>query len=416
MGAATGALIATHSGLRGRPGAGLDGDAVSSAVSGLLARMAASAAPPLLVLGRDRRPSGRGLVDQVAAIAAAAGVRVLELGVVTTPATKLAAREAAAGGAVMVTGSHLGADWNGLKLFAAPDFWPLDAAELIASGRRVPVAEPAPRRVLERERFEGADELHAAAVCAAVNADTIAAAGLRVGLSGGSGRAVVLALERLGCALGEEGADLVLRFDPDGDRLQIADERGRALDTEFVLPLVALSRRAKRVVRGADSSRMVELMSDAEGWATRVAAPGELHLLRRLAEWDAHVAGEGNGGVVVPEVGMARDALAASAAILELVARTGSPPSELVAGFPALERRRSTLPCSDGEAAERALAAAAERLASAPSPGAVLVERGEAWGLIRRSATEPVLRITVEAADAGQAEALHAEIAAALRR
>src|SRR4029079_11529390 len=102
---------------------------------------------------------------------------------------------------MIVTGSHLGPDWNGIKLVAAPDYWPIDPSRL-----------PPPSRV--REGPTGAlhpdgtaDDVHAAAVCEAVDADAIRRANLRVSLSGGCGRAARLALERLGCSLVEDGAE-----------------------------------------------------------------------------------------------------------------------------------------------------------------------------------------------------------------
>jgi phosphomannomutase len=145
-------------------------------------------------------------------------------------------------------------------------------------------------------------------------------------------------------------------------------------------------------------------------------APGELHLLHGLATHGGDLAGEGNGGVVHPAVGIARDGLAAAAAVLELIALGGRPLSELAAELPRLSRRRSTVPCAGEPQAEAALDAVATRLdvASGDPYDGVLVEAPGSWALVRRSATEPVLRISVEAGDAASAESLHRELRAAL--
>jgi phosphomannomutase len=180
---------------------------------------------------------------------------------------------------------------------------------------------------------------------------------------------------------------------------------------------VALAREARAVVKGADTSRMVDDVLAARGGSVRTTTPGELHLVEALgAEGD--LAGEGNGGVVVPAVGMARDALAAAAAILELMARTKRPISALAAELPRYFRRRSTVACAGEEDARIALDAVAASVGVSPAvdpeQGVVVEAADGAWGLVRRSATEPVLRITVEAPTEAAADALHAEVRAAL--
>jgi phosphomannomutase len=144
-----------------------------------------------------------------------------------------------------------------------------------------------------------------------------------------------------------------------------------------------------------------------------VTTPGELHLARALLDTGADLAGEGNGGVIVPAVGLARDGLAAAAAILELLARSGRPLSALVAELPRRSVRRSTVPAGT----EEEVCAALKAVADGPPPpdpfAGVRVERDDgSWGLVRLSATEPVLRITAEAADPAAVRALHDELRA----
>jgi phosphomannomutase len=404
-------LIATHSGLRGRPGADLTRGVVEGAVTRLVDLLRERALPPSLGVARDDRPEGLALAESVTEAARRAGVDVVDFGVAATPAAKLAARRRGLGGAVVVTGSHLPSAMNGLKLFAAPTYRPLDI-------RRLPdgLARASARRGRLRRDHGAADE-HIEAVLRSIDADRVRLADLAAECSGGAGRAPSRLLEALGCRRPAARKDVGLRLDADADRLQLVDERRRVLDPEFTLPLVLLSGEARTLVRSSDTSRMVDAIAAGRGGSVQVVAPGELHLIQGLADTGAELAGEGNGGVIIPAVGLARDGLAAAAAVLSLLAR-GSPLSSLIDELPQLNRFRSTVALPpDRSRAGGALRAVAERLGVQPRgpEGAVRVETPSgAWGLVRRSATEPVFRVTAEAPDAAEAGALHAELRAAL--
>jgi len=402
-------LIATHSGLRGKPGVELTDAVVEEVVGGFVEMLRLRGQPRTIGVGRDERDHSGALAERVIDAACAAGADVVDFGVASTPAAKLAARSRALGGVVIVTGSHLPADWNGLKLAAAPRYEPLDV-------REVPAPRSSPGPPGRARSDDRAAEEHAGALCEAFDAARIRAAGLGVQCSGGAGGSAEIALERLGCRGGRVSARFLL--DPDGDRLQLADEVGRRFDSEATLALSALSLAPRTLVKGADTSRIVDRLLEPRGGRVVAVPTGELHLLRGIADHGAELAGEGNGGVVVPRVGLARDGLAAGVAVLELMARTGSSLEELVAGLPPLAIRRSTVPCAGPEAAGAVLAAAASELDAEPPVDPLLgikLERpAGAWALARLSATEPVIRVTAEARTEAEAEALHDEIRAAL--
>jgi phosphomannomutase len=404
-------LMATHSGLRGRPGAELSREVVERTVAGLVALIRSRELSDVVGIARDERPSSASLASDVARVARAGGVDVIDFGALSAPGAKLAARSRGLGGAVIVTGSHLEPDLNGLKLVAGPSYGPVDIRELPPPGKRVA------RRTGRLHRDESAVEEHVAAIRDSVDSEIVRRAGLSVDCEGGAGPAPHLLLQELGCRSDPRHADLGLRLDADGDRLQLADERGNALDTEFILPLVMLAREAWTIVKGADTSRMVDALAANRGGGVRVVPAGEIHLFEELSEHGGDLAGEGNGGIVVPEVGIARDALAAAAAILSLLARTDAPLSGLTSELPAYTRRRSTVPrgsITDGPAALEALARRMGADFTNPEIG-VCVESGDgSWGLVRMSATEPVIRITVEASTEAEAESLHGELRAAL--
>jgi phosphomannomutase len=389
-------------------------------VRGFVEHLQLEGLPASVGLARDERPAGEGLAALVSSAAAASGADVVDFGVVSTPAAKLAARRRGLGGAVVVTGSHLAPELNGLKLVIGPVYGPLDV-------RLVELPEDAGDAVMPRGRVQHDDtaaEEHVAAILTAVDADAIRAAELRVRIGGGAGASGRLLLEGLGAPPPGSHPDLALELDADADRVRLVDERGRKLDEEVTLPLTALALEARDVVKGADTSRMIEDIMAGRGGSVRVVTPGELHLVEELTARGGDIAGEGNGGVIVPTVGCARDGLAAGVAIMELLARTGSPLSELADGLPRYERQRSTVPCADRARACAAIDAVAAGLGGHAADGAglernpeegLLVEREGVWGLVRQSATEPVLRLTVEGRSQAAADDLHGELHAALR-
>jgi phosphomannomutase len=404
-------LIATHSGLRGRPGAELSADVVRTVIGGLARLLEQRRLPMVVAVARDQRPSGEEFSAAVIEAALASGIGVVDLGVQSTPAAKLAARNRGLGGAVIVTGSHLEPQLNGLKLVAAPSYAPVDVRALQPGP---PSPSPRPGRL--RSDTSAAEE-HVAAVRASIDSETVAGAGLAVRCEGGAGPAPVLLLEHLRCAARGPTADVGLRLDADADRLSLLDETGAELDTELTFPLVMLAHGARRVVKGADTSRLVEAMVRERGGSVRTVPPGEIHLVEALMEGEAELAGEGNGGVIVPAVGLARDGLAAAAAVLWLIARSGRPLSVLAGELPRQALRRSTLPFADPGSRREAL----ERLASRsrvelrqPEVGVLVEPAADVWGLVRASATEPVIRVTVEAPTESQAEELHDQLVEAI--
>jgi phosphomannomutase len=398
-------LMATHGGLRGRPGEGLTPEAIQRVVAGLVAFLERRRLPLSVAVARDSRPSGQALAGHVVTSLTAAGAEVVDLGVAATPAAKLAARRRALGGAAIVTGSHLGPQWNGVKLISAPHYIPVDVRDLPTSPR-------SPRGPGCVHHEPGAVGEHVEAVYAQVDSARIRAARLTVAATGGVGDAASALLDRLGCRVAERGFDLGLDLDPDADRLTLVDEQAVRLDPEATLPLVGRALGARSVVRGTDTSSTVDRVV---GGPAHLVPPGELHLAQGLMRTGADLAGEGNGGVIVPAVGLARDGLAAAAAVLELVARTGRRLSALSRELPHRPVRRSTLAISPH--CGRALAALAEREGvdyGDPYAGVGVRRPNGAWGLVRLSATEALVRITTEAPRAAQAAALHDELRAAV--
>jgi phosphomannomutase len=404
------ALIATHSGVRGRPGAELSPAVVQRTVAGLIGVIEERGLPRSIAIARDERASGAELGSQAIAAALELGADVVDLGVAPTPAAKLAARRRGLGGALIVTGSHLDPALNGLKLVAGPHYGPLDT-------RGLPAARAASRGQGSVRSDRGASAEHVAAVLESVDRELLRRASLSVRCSGSAGPGPRRLLEELGCGLGTPQPEIGLRLDADGDRLQLLDERGDELDPEMTLALVVLARGARSIVKGADTSRIVDELAAERGGRVLTVPPGEIHLISALTDEGGELAGEGNGGVIIPEVGLARDGLAAAVSVLGLLARERRPLSAIVAGLPSYARVREAVSWADRGAAAEAIAGLAERLGLSPpdSEYGLRVEAGAGtWALVRVSATERVIRFTVEAPEQAQAESLHAELRAGL--
>lgn len=396
-------LIVTHSGIRGRPQEGLTVEVVEDAVQGLVELLSHRGVDLSLAVARDERPAGESLACQVIEAALAAGADVVDLGAVSTPAAKFASARLGLGGAVIVTGSHLAPDWNGLKLVSAPNCLPVDPRSLPSGGGT--------RRARgHRLREVRVGSRHAAAVSDLVDRAAIKRAALTVDGAGGVGDELPQLLELLGCRSTRRRPDVGFRFDADGDRLGLIDEHGAILPHDVTLPLVALARGARSVIRGADTATIVDGLLAR---SVHVVAPGELHLAEALIELGADIAGEGNGGVIFPQLGPWRDALMAAASVLELVAREGRPVSELVAELPRRALRRSVVEDKPPPPLGERLWVLARREAlelGDPLVGIHVSRPGGAWALVRLSATEPVLRVTAEAATEEEAFSLHAEM------
>ncbi len=454
-------LIAGVSGFRGRVGAAFTPElaAALAAAYGTFLREEGEAGPVLV--GRDSRTSGPMFSGAAVAGFVSTGRRVVDVGVVPTPTLLLAAAEAQAAGAVAVTASHNPAEWNAFKFATGQGaFLSRDRMERFLAFLAGRDPERAAWDALApAERDDGACERHVARVLdlPQLDRDRIRAAGLRVALdcvNGAGGAAMSALLEGLGCqvrAIGLEphgrfprdpeptaanlgdlgrlvassGASVGLAVDPDADRLSLVDERGRALGEDLTLALAAdvvLAREPGAVATNLSTSRVIDDVAEARGCSTLRAPVGEANVASLISREGAVVGGEGNGGVILPELHLTRDALVGAALVLEFLASNPETPlSERVARWPAyaivkekVEFRREALPAAF-EALRRGL----------PEGGGANLDDGlriewparREWLHVRASGTEPVVRLIAESPAPGfGAHALVEEAGAILSR
>jgi phosphomannomutase len=368
------------------------------------------------------------------------GCDVVEIGVAPTPTALYNIGALGADGAIVVTASHNPVEWNALKLASGSGMF-LDADE--APRMRAFVND----REIERAAWDELGEVtrdddavarHMRAVLDIpwLDRDALRRRRFRVGLECINGAGSVLLprlLEELGCEvvglnlepngrfgrepepvaenLGdlerlvrERGLDVGLATDPDADRLSLVSDAGRAIGEDFTLALAAslvLRHRTGPVVTNLSTSRVVQDVADAAGVPLERAPVGEINVARRLEQVGAVIGGEGNGGVILPDVQLTRDAAVAAVLVLQLLLEEEKSLSDIVAGHVAYTIVKDKLPRDSGSLDE-AFDVLQQGL------GAPAADRQDGlrldwpdqrrWLHLRASGTEPILRIIAEAA------------------
>jgi phosphomannomutase len=437
-------LIVSVSGVRGVIGHGLTPQAALAFASAFAFRV--DGGP--VVVSRDGRPSGVVLWHAVVAGLTAGGCAVHDIAVAPTPTVGLAVKELGAAGGIQITASHNPAQWNGLKLFG-PDGRVLSASEglrvkeLYEAGARRDVPHGELGTVIDYRR---AGEVHRDRVLELVDAARIRSAGLRafVDANGGAGgplaRKLLDALKVTttchGCESDgfflhepeptaenlkavaplvlDHGADVGFALDPDSDRLALIDEAGVYVGEELTLALAAwfrLKQKPGPVVVNMSTSRRTADLADRFGVACHKAAVGEANVADRMVEVGAVLGGEGNGGVIDPRVGLVRDPFIGMGLVLNLMAETDKPLSELVAELPAyhIVKDKYTVPREWLPALYAAMTARWPGVAADRQDG-LRLDWADRWVHVRPSNTEPIVRVIAEAPRAADAEALCREV------
>jgi phosphomannomutase len=431
------------SGLRGIVGVDLV-PAVVSRYAEAFGAFVTSRGGRVVAIGRDSRQSGPEFVAAASAGLSAAGVDVLDLGMVPTPTVQLTVELMHLGGGIVVTASHNPVEWNALKFvghggrfLGKPD---AEALFALVDGGALPRASG----VGGTRRDDGAVRLHLNRLLALPWLDlaAIRARRFRVALDcvRGAGATIMpLLLESLGCEihaihlepdgrfprepepipehLGELGtlvrdttSDVGLAVDPDVDRLALVDETGRPIGEDYTLAFAVravLPRQRGPVVTNLSTSLVVDDAAREYGVAVERAPVGEANVVDRMAAAGAVIGGEGNGGVILPEVHLGRDAPVAAVLALSLLAERGATVSAVVNSAPRYTIVKAKVPRPAGslEPAYAALGRAVEGATQDRQDGLRLA-LADRWVHLRPSGTEPVVRIIAEAPTAQAAEAL----------
>lgn len=447
-------LIESVSGIRGIVGAGLDASVLVryAAAFGTWARRRATdrGSDATIVVGRDARVSGPICEQIVIGALRSVGCHVINTGLASTPTVAMGVLLSKAAGGIVLSASHNPEEWNALKLlnekseFLSPD----EGREIIGMAR---LGEAMPATINElgccnRHDFLDAhiDHILALAFCAP---PVIAARNFRIvvdGINSVGGTALPRLLERLGVAdeqilvingeptgrfahpaeplpehltqtaayVAESKADLGLVVDPDADRLVCIDNHGEVVSEELTQVISAdflWRRMSGPFVTNLSSSRAIDDVAARYGMKVHRSAVGEIHVVRRMQETGAILGGEGNGGIILPSLHYGRDALAGAAMILQHIAEQQAPLSELCSVLPAYVIAKKKLPIGDTDP-DALISRFARRHADKDitTVDGVKLNLPHGWVHVRRSNTEPILRVYAEAATQDAAHALAA--------
>ena len=424
------------SGVRGRVGEALTPEVVARFAAGFGAWASRRAKTRAIVVGRDSRVSGPMFHRAVVSALQSVGCDIVDVGLTTTPTCQLAVEHHHAAGGLMISASHNPVEWNALKFIGASGAF-LEAHEG-AEMRRL-VEGDIPRASWDRlgsvTEDRDAIERHIQQVLAIPFLDVpgIRKRRFKVALDcvrGAGGRIIPPLLEHLGCAVTaihleadgrfphppepvaenlhelerlvlQSGADVGMAVDPDVDRLALVSEKGGAVGEDYTLALasrVVLRHRNGPVVANLSTSLILDDMVKEAGSRVIRAPVGEVNVAVRMREERAPVGGEGNGGVILPELHLGRDAPVGVALILQLLLEDDTPLSTIVGRFPrySIVKDKMDRPNVSLEAVYAALRQEFADAAVDTQDG-LRLSWPDSWVHIRPSGTEPIVRVIAEA-------------------
>lgn len=455
------ALIKSVSGIRGTigglPGHNLTPQDIISFVSAYGSWLLKSIAEPTVIVGRDGRISGEIVKNLVNGTLQLMGINVVDLDYSTTPTVEMYVISSKASGGIIITASHNSEEWNALKfLNHEGEFISQEAGEEIKK-----MAEDGSPDVIYAQvgqlgkitTCDDAIEMHIDAILKhpLIHVDTISAAGIHavVDCINSTGNiSIPVLLEKLGvtykllnngnyghfahnpeplpdhltelCALVvSENAHIGISVDPDVDRLAIVSENGIFFGEEYTLVCVAdyvLQHKKGPLVTNLSSSRALHDLAVSKGVECHFAPVGEVHVVKEMKARKAILGGEGNGGVIDPELHYGRDSLIGIALILMQMATSGKSLSQMREGYPQYFMVKDKITFDPSHSPQDKLDAVSKYYhdQSLDDRDGLKVDLEDGWVHLRKSNTEPILRIYAEAKTADRARQLVDEVKALL--
>lgn len=409
-----------------------------------------------VIVGMDGRPSGPMLFNAVAAGLQSVGCNVLNIGIVPTPTIQIMIAQRGSKGGIAITASHNPQQWNALKFFSTSSLF-LDEKE----GEEL-------RKILKNDKIEysswdhlGAAEDYADAIDLHIktvmeipylNLSAIRRRGFKVALDCINGASSLLMpdlLKELGCTVfpvnceangifpheaepipenltqlsdlvKETGADLGVALDPDGDRLAMIDENGIPIGEEYTLALATdfiLQHNAGSVVTNVSTTKAIDDIAARYGVHVHRTKVGEVHVAKRMASEGAVIGGEGNGGVILPEVHLGRDAPVGVALTLQYLTESEESLSEVLSQLPRYEivKHKVSILGADKEKILEHLRNEIQSEAVDETDGLKFINANN-WVQVRASNTEPIIRIFAEAPYKSLAEELSDKVKVKIRQ
>ena len=400
-----------------------------------------------VVIGRDARISGEMIQNLVQYTLIGLGIDVVNIGLSTTPTVEVAVPLEKADGGIILTASHNPKEWNALKLLN-------DKGEFVSDQDGKAILKIAQENdfsfatVDHLGKFNYDDryiDLHIEKVLALplVTPEAIQKKKFRVvvdAVNSSGGIAIPRLLERLGVEvvklycepnghfphnpeplkehLGdickkvvEEKADFGIVVDPDVDRLAFITNQGEMFGEEYTLVACAdyvLSKAKGNVVSNLSSSRALRDIAQKYGVTYSAAAVGEVNVVTEMKRVEAIIGGEGNGGIIYPELHYGRDALVGVALFLSLLAERGGSVQQLRESYPAYFMSKNKIQLTEQINPDQILKAMEQKYAHEQTTtiDGLKIDFADSWVHLRKSNTEPIIRIYTEAKSQKEADAL----------
>ena len=450
------ALIKSISGIRGTIG-GKAGQNLSpqdivkfTSAYALIIKKKTNLANIKVVLGRDARISGEMVSGLVTSTLISLGIDVIDLGLSTTPTVEMAVPMENAQGGIIISASHNPAEWNALKLLN-------DKGEFISAqdGKELlDIAEKGDityEKVMSLGKYTKDDtylEKHINEIIALdlVDLDAIKSKNFKIAIdavNSTGGIAVPMLLKSLGVnsknikkiycepnghfphnpeplpehiteikKVVQNGKfDLGIIVDPDVDRLAFVTDNGRAFGEEYTLVSIAdyvLSKKKGATVSNLSSTRALRDITEKHGCEYQASAVGEVNVVEKMKEIGAVIGGEGNGGVILPELHYGRDALVGIALFLSQLANSNNSSGLLRSTYPEYYIAKNKISLTDDIDLDNLLKKMEEKYSKHPvnTIDGVKIEFENSWVHLRKSNTEPIIRIYSEAENKSTAEHL----------
>ena len=400
-----------------------------------------------VVIGRDARISGEMIQNLVVSTLVGLGIDVIDLDLSTTPTVEIAVPLEKADGGIILTASHNPKQWNALKLLNEKGEF-LDAAQ----GAKI-------LEIAEKEDFNFSEvddlgeiikndsyiDIHIDEVLdlSLVDADVIRKAKFKVvvdGVNSTGGIAIPRLLKELGVEVVElycdptghfphnpeplkehlkdicdlvlkEKADFGIVVDPDVDRLAFISDDGEMFGEEYTLVACAdyvLGKTKGNTVSNLSSSRALRDITEKHGGTYEASAVGEVNVVTKMKANKAIIGGEGNGGIIYPESHYGRDSLVGTALFLMLMAEKGGTVAELRASYPSYFMSKKKIQLTPDLDVDAILTTIADKYASEDitTIDGVKIDFPDNWVHLRKSNTEPIIRIYTEAKSQAEADGL----------
>ena len=401
-----------------------------------------------VVVGRDARLSGQMVNQLVCGTLISKGIDVIDLDLSTTPTVEMVVVKEKAAGGIILTASHNPKQWNALKLLNAE-------GEFISAEQGAAIIDKVKSSDFQYneidsigsyELMEGTIDWHIDEIIklSMVDVKAISKRNFTIAVdavNSTGGIAVPALLRKLGVqnvieiyceptgkfphnpeplpehlndlsdTVLKNNADLGITVDPDVDRLAFVSENGDMFGEEYTLVAVAdyvLSQKKGNTVSNLSSTRALKVITEKHGASYAASAVGEVNVVKMMKETDAIIGGEGNGGIILPELHYGRDALVGIALFLSHLAKCGKPMSHLKASYPTFIISKNKIELTPEIDVDSILTQLQEKYKKQPinTIDGVKIEFDEEWVHLRKSNTEPIIRIYAEGSTMRVADSL----------